>query len=563
MRRWTAMTERPSGAVTFLFTDIEGSTRLVKQLRDRYADVLTEHQRLLRDAFAAHSGHEIDTQGDSFFVAFASAREALLAAVDGQVALLSYPWLDDVQIKVRMGLHTGQAVAAAGRYTGLAVHRAARIGAAAHGGQILVSQATQTLLEDEEEELHVFLRDLGEQRLKDLDRPVRLYQVAGDGLPTTFPPLRTEAESTQVTDATIRQALWQRPGILAAAAAAFVAVLGAAAFLWTRPSAGGLSEVHPNHVGVIDAATNKVVDEIQVGIRPGPIDIGLGSVWVGNLQDRTLTRIDRREHSITGTISLENRTPTGLTVGAGAVWIAHGQLGQLSRVDPQFNHVTKTIPVAGADSQRGAVDVGAGSVWAVYGDSTVARIDPVAVRVSGSSFAGTNPTAVVVASGLVWVANSGDATVSRFNPSTVEEGPIGIPISVGRTPNGIAFGEGAIWVANTEDDRVTRIDPSTTATTPISVGDGPTAVAVGAGSVWVANTAAGTVSRIDPATNKVVRTIEVGNAPAGMAVAGGLVWVTVEAPEGHYFRQTVVRSSSGAQHDATDPLGDESRLTDV
>jgi class 3 adenylate cyclase len=121
------MADLPSGAITFLFTDIEGSTRLVKQLRDRYGEVLAEHQRLLRDAFRAHGGHEVDTQGDSFFVAFTSARDALLAAVEGQLALLSHPWPDGVQVKVRMGLHTGQAVATGGRNTGLAVHRAARI----------------------------------------------------------------------------------------------------------------------------------------------------------------------------------------------------------------------------------------------------------------------------------------------------------------------------------------------------------------------------------------------------------------------------------------------------
>ena len=149
------MVEPPTGAVTFLFTDIEGSTRLVKQLRERYGAVLADHQRLLREAFDAHRGYEVDTQGDSFFVAFASARDALLAAVEGQRALVSHDWPEGVQIRVRMGLHTGQAVAADGRYTGLAVHRAARIGAAGHGGQILVSQATQTLLEDEEEDLHV------------------------------------------------------------------------------------------------------------------------------------------------------------------------------------------------------------------------------------------------------------------------------------------------------------------------------------------------------------------------------------------------------------------------
>ena len=212
------MSDLPSGAITFLFTDIEGSTRLLKQLRERYAEVLAEHQRLLREAFVTNGGHEVDTQGDAFFVAFTSARQALLAAVDGQRALLSHTWPDGVQVKVRMGLHTGQAAAAHGRYTGLAVHRAARIGAAAHGGQVLVSHATQTLLEDEEEDLRVALRDLGEQRLKDLDRPVRLYQAASEGLPDSFPPLRGEADLPAAAQAALRPPAWRRPIVLAAVA---------------------------------------------------------------------------------------------------------------------------------------------------------------------------------------------------------------------------------------------------------------------------------------------------------------------------------------------------------
>ena len=119
-----------------------------------------------------------------------------------------------------MGLHTGQAVVSDGRYTGLSVNRAARIGAAGHGGQILVSQATQTLLEDEEEDLHVFLRDLGEQRLKDLDRPVRLYQADASGLPDSFPPVRGDAHLAQAAEVALRRAWWRRPVVLAAVAAA-------------------------------------------------------------------------------------------------------------------------------------------------------------------------------------------------------------------------------------------------------------------------------------------------------------------------------------------------------
>lgn len=525
-----ATEQLPSGAVTFLFSDIEGSTRLVKQLRDRYEEVRVEHQSLLRTAFAAYAGHEIDTQGDSFFVAFSSARDAVLAAVDGQLALLSHRWPDGVQVKVRMGIHTGLATSSEGRYTGLAVHRAARICAAGYGGQVLVSQATQTLLEDEEEDLNIFLCDLGEHRLKDLDRPVRLYQAHADGLPAAFPPLRPAAGLAQAAETAVAPPLWRRPVAVAAVVLLIASLVATAVFVARHGSAGGVSEVSPNQVGVIDPETNQIVAEVPVGIKPGPIVVGGGSVWVGNLQDRTLTRIDVKHHSPVGTISLEDRTPTGLAFGVGAVWVAHGLRGQLSRVDPALSRVTRTINVADPGSQHGAVGVGAGSVWVVYGDSTLAKIAPRTARVAGATFAGASPVAVVVANGSVWVVNSGDATVTRFNPRTYDGGPIGRPIRVGRRPTGIAYGEGAIWVANAGGDTVTRIDPITTFTSTIRVGKGPTALAVGGGLIWVANTVAGTVSRIDPVTNEVARTIKVGNAPSGIVFAGDSVWVTVQAP---------------------------------
>jgi class 3 adenylate cyclase len=522
------MAELPSGAVTFLFTDIEGSTRLVKQLRERYGEVLAEHQRLLRTAFEAHSGHEIDTQGDSFFVVFASARDALLAAVEGQLALLTHSWPEWVKVNVRMGLHTGQAVASAGRYTGLAVHRAARIGAAAHGGQVLVSQATQTLLEDEEEDLHIFLRDLGEQRLKDLERPVRLYQATADGLPASFPPLRPAADLAQAAEVALAPPLWRRRPALAAAGLVLAALVAAAVFAATRGSDGGLGGVRPNHVGMIDPRTNEIVAEIPAGIRPGPVAVGAGSAWVGNLQDRTLTRIDPRQRAAAGTSALENRTPTGVAVGRGAVWVAHGLAGSLSKVDLQFNQVTEATEVAGR-SNEGSVAVGAGAVWAAFGDSTLARIHPGSGRLTASGFAGASPAAVVVAAGAVWVANSGDATVYRYNPATFEQGPIRT-FNVGSRPSGIAFAGGAIWVANAGDDAVTRIDPSSNATLTIPVGDEPGAVAGGAGAVWIANRAERSISRIDPTTNDVVETIDLGSAPAGLAFGEGFLWVAAQPP---------------------------------
>jgi adenylate cyclase len=189
------VTEIPSGTITFLFTDMEGSTRLVKKLRGRYSQVLAEHRRVIRSAITNHAGYEVDTQGDAFFVAFASAKEAVLCALEVQEALGAREWEDDAQVRVRMGIHTGQATPTDGTYSGLAVHRAARICAVARGGQVLTSQATQTILEDEEEELEFRLIDLGEHRLKDLNRPVRLFEVAPHRQLEAHPVPNPSAES--------------------------------------------------------------------------------------------------------------------------------------------------------------------------------------------------------------------------------------------------------------------------------------------------------------------------------------------------------------------------------
>jgi class 3 adenylate cyclase/tetratricopeptide (TPR) repeat protein len=180
----------PSGTVTFLFTDIEGSTQLLHRLGELYATLLTDHQRLLRQAWDEHHGHEVDTQGDAFFVAFARATDALAAAAQVQRALAEHAWPDGTALRVRMGLHTGTPQLVADRYVGIDVHRAARIAAAGHGGQILLSPPTRELVANTLPE-GVTLRDLGAYQLKDFPQPERLYQVVLPGLPDTFPRLKT------------------------------------------------------------------------------------------------------------------------------------------------------------------------------------------------------------------------------------------------------------------------------------------------------------------------------------------------------------------------------------
>jgi predicted ATPase/class 3 adenylate cyclase/Tfp pilus assembly protein PilF len=184
------MRELPAGTVTLLFTDIEGSTRLLQQLGERYADLLAECRHLLRSAFHQWQGHEVDTQGDAFFVVFARASDAVSAAVAAQRALSNHAWPEGVTVRVRMSLHTGEPFLAAEGYIGLDVHRAARIMSAGHGGQVLLSRTTRELVEQALPE-GVSLLDLGEHRLKDLQRASHLFQLVIAGLPAGFPSLKT------------------------------------------------------------------------------------------------------------------------------------------------------------------------------------------------------------------------------------------------------------------------------------------------------------------------------------------------------------------------------------
>ena len=180
----------PTGTVTFLFTDVEGSTRLLQELGDRYAALLDQHNALLRAAFAAHDGIEVATEGDAFFVVFRSAASAVRAAAEAQRALVHHDWPPDVAVRVRMGVHTGEGTLGGDNYVGIDVHRAARISAAGHGGQVLVSETTRALVDGTLSE-GLALRDLGEHRLKDLARTERIHQLVVDGVPSDFPTIRS------------------------------------------------------------------------------------------------------------------------------------------------------------------------------------------------------------------------------------------------------------------------------------------------------------------------------------------------------------------------------------
>jgi predicted ATPase/class 3 adenylate cyclase len=189
--------ELPAGTITMLFSDIEGSTALLTRLGDRYGEALSAHRGLLRAAIAAWGGREMGTEGDSFFVVFESAADAVRCALAAQRALAGHGWPGGLAVRVRMGLHSGEPTEHEGGYIGLDVHRAARIAAAAHGGQVVLSEAAR-LLAAPQLPADVSVRDLGYHRLKDISAAERLYQLAGPGLREDFPPLKSLGTQTSL-----------------------------------------------------------------------------------------------------------------------------------------------------------------------------------------------------------------------------------------------------------------------------------------------------------------------------------------------------------------------------
>src|SRR6185437_5133227 len=189
----------PTGTITMLFSDIEGSTVLLSGLGDRYGEALSAQRALLRAAFSAYGGQEMGTEGDSFFVVFESAGDAVRCCVAAQRALANHDWPGGVPVRVRMGLHSGEPARHEDGYAGLDVHRAAQIAAAAHGGQVVMSEATR-LLAESRLPAGVSVRDLGWHRLRDIEAPERIYQLVAEGLPEVFLPVQAQGSGVAEID---------------------------------------------------------------------------------------------------------------------------------------------------------------------------------------------------------------------------------------------------------------------------------------------------------------------------------------------------------------------------
>ncbi len=521
------MSELPGGTVTLLFTDIEGSTQLQHRLGDRYHEVVAEHRRLLEEAFVAHDGIVVDRQTESFFVVFTRARHAVQAAAAAQRALAERAWPDGAQVRVRMGIHSGDPEVAGDRYVGLAVARAARICASGHGGQVLLSSSARSLLTDDQQ---AALRPLGFHLLKDFSAPESISQLVIDGLPSQFPPLRTGAKPSR-----------RRWLLIGAAGLALAGGIAGALVALTGGGSSGLSKIGPTSMGVIDPKTNKLVSEIPLGFKSSMIAAGGGYVWVVDPKGSTLLKIDPRTRTVVSRIGIAvgaGTVPFGIAVGRGSVWLAvlRGTKQVVLELGPDVGDLRRTIPFGGEAEgpvlfRLHPLAVGGGAVWAI--DPSVGglwRIDPRSGRARKLA-EGLDALSLAAGDGAVWVA--GSSGVTKIDAATgLELGSTSVGSQAFGETASVALGRNAVWFAVSSATTLSQIDPeSVAATQTFPVGKGPSGVAVGESAVWVANSRDGTVSRVGTQDEE-AKTISLGQTPGGIVAAYGAVWTSPGDPRG-------------------------------
>jgi YVTN family beta-propeller protein len=315
-----------------------------------------------------------------------------------------------------------------------------------------------------------------------------------------------------------------RPRLLAAAALALVVATGV--LVGVAATSGGQQQVagSANSVVALDP-DGSVAATLAVGARPVAAVAAAGSLWVANLDDRTVTRIDVSSRRILQSIPVGG-APTALAAAPGAVWVSD-TTGQISRIDPEYNRLVPTRQLVAYSLLAGTawpMLVASRSMWIVNPDGYVGQFDPGSGRQTGSVDVGNEPSAVAAGAASLWVTNSADGTVTRIDPVTL----VATTIPVGHGPDAVAVNAAGVWVANVGDDTLVRINPDTGAVAAtVSVGDGPAAVLATATALWVANARDGTVMRLDPRSGAVTKTIHLGGSPTALVSAAGQVWVTV------------------------------------
>ena len=311
-------------------------------------------------------------------------------------------------------------------------------------------------------------------------------------------------------------------------AALAVAAAGVAGIFATK-GGGSHTTVPENSIVGLDSS-GSIADTVPVGARPVAITSGAGSLWVANLDDRSVTRVDASSGRAVRTISV-GKTPTALAGTRTAVWVADAT-GDVSSIDPSYDRLSSRLHLATlgpgcclyAASTPTPTLAAFGSIWVTDPNGYVSRVNPRSGRRTALVDVGNDPTGITAGAGSVWVTNGTDGTVTRIDPATL----LTTPIPVGHGPAAVAVNAAGAWVADAGEDKVVHVDVGTNAVTGTThVGAGPTAIVAMPTGLWVANGGDGTVMRLDPRSGKVTRTIHLGGTPDALATAAGKLWVAV------------------------------------
>ena len=359
------------------------------------------------------------------------------------------------------------------------------------------------------------------RELRDLERAILQQDPALD-LPS---PARREPRAS----VSLRAPAARRRWLAFSAAVLALALVALAVLLLTRPgSASALSHIDANSAAAIDPGTDRLVDQVRVGIGPGRIATGLAALWVANDFAGTVSRIDPSTKTVEDTIQVDG-DPTGIAVGDGYVWVACTATRSLDKIDPQVDRVVERIPVGNGPS---GVAISPHAVWVTNRlDDTVTKIDPKTGNVLAKYPAGDGPSDIAYGLGELWISDETSSTLTQLDPASGAAQEVG----VGNGPESVAVGDGSVWVANSLDGTLSRIDPSPLRVSyVVSVGSSPSSVIVAAGAVWVADSYGGRVARVDPTRNVLVTSISAGSGPQSLAATGGRVWFTArETSQAH------------------------------
>lgn len=521
-----------AGLLSFLFADIRGYTTFTQQHGDEAAAKLTgKFAAIVRALAPEFDGTVVELRGDEALCVFSSPRQSIRFAVALQRRFVDET-VDDASLPmtVGIGIDAGEAVQIDDGYRGGALNVAARLCGQAKAGEVLATAELAHLARRIEDIEYTALESM---TVKGIADPLRVVRVA----PTGEDPARQIAALIAAgKEPAPRPAISWLPGALgrhprATAAGAVVLAGATVAAVLIATNAGTTSNaafraLNENSIAAL-TPSGVVSTDIGVGARPVAVTSAAGSLWVANLDDESVTRIDLSSHAVLRSIPI-GAAPTALAAVGGEVWVTDGT-GRVSRIDPRYNQAVPVGQLSSSTTFNSALSAAwpmvtaFGFVWVVDPDGYVVRFDAQTHRKLDPVYVGDVPSAITAGAGSVWVTNGADGTVTRIAPDSA----LTTTIPVGHDPAAITVNAAGAWVADAATNTLVRIDLHTNAITATrSIGHATTSLLATSAALWAAN-GDGTVLRLDPRSGRATKTIRIGGMPSALTYASGLVWVTV------------------------------------